>query len=358
MKVLITRTDKLGDLVLSLPVVDYLRAARPDLEIHVMVAPVSVPLVENHPLVASVWTWADTDSSTRLAGLKSELAAENFQAVIMLQYRRELALLLKSAGIGQRYGPLSRWSSWLLLNRGSWQKRGHSDGHEMDFNLDLAGRFLRPDARPECRPELATLHLSAGQRAKGKEFRQEFQLGADKAVFIHPGSGGSAQDWQPGRFAGVANSLASLEGFQVFITGAGPDARVVERMKPTLDSRVRLLVDRYNLRDFLGVLTGADYFVGPSTGPLHMASALGVGVVGLYPLKRTMRPMRWGPRGPSVRTVTPDQSRPADSANRKERSRQGNCMDDIYERDVLAAVLDLHRHATTAALKSETAPEE
>lgn len=358
MKILVTRTDKLGDLVLSLPVFTYLRQARPDLEIHALVAPGNEPLVENLPGLAGLWTWSVDGTEAETRQLQQRLAAEGFAAAILLQYRRELALLLKGAGIGRRYGPFSRFSSWFLLNRGSWQKRSHSDRHEMDQNLDLARRFLGAAAGGVPRPEHARVHLGAGQEDLGREFRREYQLGEDYAVFIHPGSGGSALDWPVDRFAGVANALAAQEGFHVFITGTAADARVVASLQPLLDGRIRLLVDRYNLRDFLGVLTGADYFVGPSTGPLHMAAGLGVATVGIFPPVRTMSPGRWGPRGPLAEAVTPTVDCPARRLCRGERCRHFNCLEAIYERDVLEAVLTLHCNKQAADRIAGAASEE
>ncbi len=358
LKVLVTRTDKLGDLVLSLPVFEFLHQARPDLEIHALVAPGSEPLVEHAPHLAGVWTWSVDAAPAVQEDLRARLAAEGFEAAIMLQYRRELALLLRAAGIGRRHGPWSRFSSWFLLNRGSWQKRSHSRRHEMDQNLDLARRFLGRAGAQIPRPRHSRVHLGAGQAELGRDFRREYQAEDAHVVFIHPGSGGSALDWPVERFAGVAGALAALDNFQVFITGSAADAATVAALTPLLDGRVRLLVDRYNLRDFLGVLTGADYFVGPSTGPLHMAAGLGVGTVGIYPPVRTMSPGRWGPRGPRVRTVVPDVPCPARRLCRGERCRHFNCLDAIYERDVLEAVLDLHRSQSAADTRSGTAPEE
>lgn len=348
MKILVARTDKLGDLVLSLPVFEYLAAGRPDLEVHAMVAPGSEPLVEHLPGLAGVWTWSDDDPDDVREDLRRRLAATGFEAAILLQYRRELAWLLRSAGVGRRYGPLSRWSSWVLLNRGSWQKRSHSERHEMDQNLDLARRFLGRAVAGVAAPERPRIHLGPDQDRLGRDFRREFGLQGARAVFLHPGSGGSALDWPARRFAGVANALAAQDDFQVFITGSAADARTVAAMRPHLEGKVNLLVERYTLREFLGVLTGADYFVGPSTGPLHMAAALGLGVVGLFPPVRTMSPGRWGPRGTWVQTVVPVVECPARRLCRRERCEHHNCMEAIYERDVLEAVLDLHRQKTAA----------
>ena len=207
----------------------------------------------------------------------------------------------------------------------------------MDFNLDLV-RGLVKEQGPEAEPGL---HLSAEQVETGRRFRETEAAGARQVAFVHPGSGGSALDWEPERFAEVANGLAVRDGWRVFVTGTGADKAVIDRMTPFLDDKVGHLAERYELGDFLGVLTGGDLMVGPSTGPLHIAAALGLAAVGLYPPVVTMNPDRWGPRGPWVQTLVPDVDCPADRVCTETRCPHFNCMTGIGPREVLAAAGDL-----------------
>ncbi len=340
MKVLVTRTDRLGDLVLSLPVFACLKQARPDWSIQALVAPASVPVVENDPALDRVWTWTPGDLCQRRELLPA-LRREGFQAAVMLHYQGELAGLLKKAHIPRRYGPLSKLGSWFRLNRGMIQNRSRCRHHELEYNLHLAGRLLGKEAKAVCVPSEPRLVLTSGQRQAGQEFRRDLAAGAHTVVFVHPGSGGSALDWEPRRFAGVANSLAALEGFAVFITGAGGDSDMVNRVRPLLNPPVKVLLDQYGLRDFLGVLSGGDLMIAPSTGPLHLAAALGLAVVGLYPPVPTMSPHRWGPRGPLARVVVPDVECPSRRFCQGVRCPQHNCLQAVYERDVLDMALAL-----------------
>lgn len=349
MKVLVVRTDRLGDLVLSLPVFAAGRAARPDWEFHALVAPACAPLVENDPNVAAVWTWSPVGAAAAEAELVAALRAERFDAAVMLQFRAPLARLLKQAGIGRLYGPLSKPSSWFLLNRGTWQRRSRGGRHEMDLNLELLAALLRT-RRVESGP--ARLHLSPAQEEIGRGFRRDLAGGADRVAFVHPGSGGSALDWDPARFAAAAGALADLPGWRVFVTGQGADGPAVLAMQAAgLDPRVGILLDRYTLREFLGVLSGGDAFIGPSTGPLHLASALGLGTVGIFPPAPAMHPRRWGPRGPWNRVLVPEVTCPGRHACKLEKCPLHNCLGEVSVSTVLGAVRMVlaEREASTAA---------
>ena len=345
MKVLVARTDRLGDLVLSLPVFEDIKARRPDWQVHALVAPQSVPLVENDPHIDAVWTWTGSETEDELEDLTAKLRRERFDAGVILQYRTAVARLMKRAGIPKRYGPLSKRSSWFLLNRGSWQSRSRGRKHEMEHNLLLARRLTggvlpwfgkRDHEFPEPR-----LHLTSGQQEIGRAFRRDEAPGTETLVFVHPGSGGSALDWEPSRFAGVANALARQPGWRVFITGSAADSGTVAAVAGHLDQGIGLLLDRFSLREFMGILSAGDLFIGPSTGPLHMAAAVGSATVGLFPPVVTMSPERWGPRGSLSRALVPQVDCPARRICLEEKCILYNCMTRIFDEEVVEAALEV-----------------
>jgi ADP-heptose:LPS heptosyltransferase len=315
-----------------------LKRARPDWEVHAMVAPGTLPLIEHDPDLDGVWTWQAGGDGCDARALAGDLRRAGFDAAVLLQYRRELALLLRGAGVRRLYGPRSKFSSWFLLNRGTRQGRSRSRRHEMALNADLVRGLLDGADVPVLPPRL---YLSAAQREAGAAFRAEHAAGAETVAFVHPGSGGSALDWRPAGFAEVANTLAQQPGWRVFVTGAARDAATVGAVGARLRSEVNVLLDAFTLREFLGVLSAGDVFVGPSTGPLHMAPALGLAAVGLYPPVPTMAPARWGPQGRWVRALEPAVDCPAERICRGERCPLHNCMEEIAVAEVVAAAVTL-----------------
>jgi ADP-heptose:LPS heptosyltransferase len=333
MKVLVARCDRLGDLVLSLPVFAWLKQRRPSWEVHALVAAAATPLVENDPAIDAIYTWHGTCDPE----LERKLAEERYDAVLILQYQTELAAMLRRCGIRRRYGPLSRWSSWLLLNRGVVQGRSRVRRHESDYNLDLARR-LAGRGRPAVDP---VIHLQPQQREAGLRLRAAEAPGAEVLAFVHPSSGGSALDWEPEHFAAVANTLAARPGWRVWLTGSHHDRLVIDRLGPHLDPRVKVMAERFPLREFLGMLSAGDLMVAPSTGPLHMAAALGLAAVGLYPPAPTMSPRRWGPLGTWSRAVVPAVDCPAKRHCLLERCLLYNCLAGVRVAEVVTAAVDL-----------------
>ena len=339
MKVLVTRTDRLGDLVLSLPAIAALKETAPDWEIHAMVAPAAVPLVRNDPHLDRVWTWRDDLPRAAARQLGNDLRAAGFDAAVMLQYRRQLAALLKRAGVGRLYGPHSKVSSWYYLNRGQRQIRSEGGRHEVDFNRELVARLLAESGLEPAGATAPRIRLDETQEGQRQAFRAASGAAA-ATVFIHPGSGGSALDWPPRRFAALANELAADGNCRVLVTGTEADRPVIEAVRRDLDPAVTVLLDHYELPEFLAVLAAGDLMIGPSTGPLHLAAAVGVATLGLFPPVASMHPDRWGPRGRAAdqsRNLMPDVVCPAGRVCRRKRCPHFNCMDLIEVGAVLAA---------------------
>ena len=149
----------------------------------------------------------------------------------------------------------------------------------------------------------------------------------------------ASQKGAEARIGYFGGSITAQPGWRVFVTGHGGDGPAVLAMQAAgLDPRVEVLLDMYALREFLGVLSSGDVFLGPSTGPLHLAGALGLGVVGIYPPVPAMSPRRWGPRSRWNRVLVPEVACPGRHACLLERCPLHNCLGEVGVNAAVAAV--------------------
>lgn len=336
MKVLVARCDRLGDLVLALPSLAWLRRVRPDWEIHALVAPENAPVVEHDPAIDAYYTWNLALTTERLP----QIRGEGYDAAVLLQYQAPLAHLVRDARVKLRHGPLTKPLSWWLLNRGSWQRRSRVARHERDFNVDLMRKLAGRNV-PDIDVDDPRLWLGPEQVQLGREFRARQAGGAGTVVFVHPGSGGSALNWAPERYAEVANALSRRPGWAVFVTGSHHDRVTIDAMAATLEPQVQVVSEQFPLRDFLGVLSGGDLMLAPSTGPLHVAAALGLAAVGVYPPAPTMSPRRWGVLGPWSMSVEAPVDCPSRRYCLREHCLLFNCLDCLAPSRVIEVALEL-----------------
>jgi ADP-heptose:LPS heptosyltransferase len=98
---------------------------------------------------------------------------------------------------------------------------------------------------------------------------------------IHPGHGGGRQEWPPEYYSEVGSGLVR-RGWQVAVTGTGKEQGLVDRVCAGVEGGAVSLAGRLDLRQFAAVLAHAGLFVSVSTGPMHLAGAVGVPTVPLY----------------------------------------------------------------------------
>ena len=187
-----------------------------------------------------------------------------------------------------------------MLNDRKHQKRSRNQQHEYRYNLDLIKDLVKnvDYAKPVLKPSLQDIKL-------GKSYLKDTGQKNKKPVIIHPGHGGSAHNLPTSAYIRLSELVAEA-GFLVIVS-LGPQEENLKKL--FTDSCKQPLAFLTGIPD-LGVLTGAYYgcraFIGGSTGPMHLAAALGLPVVAFFPPVAAMTPTRWGPVCEKKLVLMPD----------------------------------------------------
>ncbi len=295
-KILVIRTDRLGDVILTLPVCSTLRNALPEARISMLVRNYVRPVVLGNTFVDEVlWEDDDRGAPRSFQALRREIHEKHFDAAIVVRPTLRNALLAATARIPVRVGTGYRWYSGLLTHR-VFEHRKTAHRHELDFNRNLLAPLgITPDR--SFPPDYG---IAVADRTK-REMRSILgSFGVDdrhQVVVLHPASGGSAREWPPDRFREVGLRLAALNDVRVVVTGMPSEERTLRRVLDRSCPPFISLVGHLALASLAALLERASLFIANSTGPLHLANALGTPVIGLYPPVRPMSAARWGPYG-------------------------------------------------------------
>ena len=267
-----------------------------------------------------------------------ELRRGRFDACVVVHPTFRLALLMFFAGIPVRVGSGYR-AYGALFNRRVFTHRKTAERHEAEYNLELLaplGCALPPPEGPG-----ATIVIPDEARARVRELLRGEGVGAgEKIVVVHPGSGGSAREWPLASFAVLAAALSGRPGFRVVVTGtAGEKERAAVIVRGT-EGRARDLCGKLTLKELAALLREAALVVANSTGPIHIAAALGTAVLGFYPQIPVMGPVRWGPRTRRARGLVPAKD-PACADCRKSEGGECACMASISVADALHSADEL-----------------
>jgi len=176
-------------------------------------------------------------------------------------------------------------------------------------------------------------------------------IGADDLlVILHPGSGGSARDWKRENFGALGRRLAALPHVKVLVVGREKERELVSFVCEMIGPSALPWIDRLSLRDYAALAHEASLFVANSTGPLHIAAAVGTRVIGLYSQIVALSAARWGPYASDAVVFAPV-GKPADcSTCIAVKGHPCECMDSIRVEDVFeAATRFLRERATVKA---------
>jgi len=300
-KYCIFRTDAIGDLILTLPMAFAIKASRPGAEVTFCVQEYTRPIASLCPAVDDVLTTGARDLEGNLFAFADTLRERAFTTAVFAYPRPMLALAARIAGIPTRIGTAYRFYSFLFSEK-QREHRRESALHESRYNLNLlvhAGIKGYTAVPP-------LLRIPGDLAVRADLALNESGIGGDPFVILHPGSAGSADTWSVESFAALGEMIANeLPGIRILITGGAKEQQLVESLVAAIGRRAAALRRQLPLDEFAAVIASADALVANSTGPLHIAAAIGVPVVGLYPDTPVMHPRRWGPLGDDHIVLTP-----------------------------------------------------
>lgn len=297
-RILITRTDRLGDVLLSLPAVAYLRKQLPSSEIH---------FVCKADYLTVIGGWLEANQivghgliTGGVTAWKDWIAAKKFDAALLLYADRPVYFATWAAKVALRAGSFSKPWSLLTLNTGLRQRRSSAEKNEAIYNLQLAQKLLEV-AKGKVDftlPPGVELPRDSESAEQAKDLLKSLGVNSDAPyVVIHPGMGGSALNLSARQYVVLLQSIEKKRGVPVIVT-KGPatsdDTLLSEMRKQKKDLRV---VENIELKILREVFRRAELVIGPSTGPLHLAHFVGTKTVGIYSPVRSHHASRWQPFG-------------------------------------------------------------
>ncbi|UKN00671.1 glycosyltransferase family 9 protein [Paracrocinitomix mangrovi] len=301
-KIVISRTDSIGDVVLTLPLAGILKKKYPEATIVMLIKSYTRSIVACSEYVDEIWEWDVIERWSYNDQIKW-LVAHNVDCFIHVFPRKELARLAKKAEVPIRIGTSHRSYHILTCNKRVNFTRKRSDLHEAQLNTKL----LEPLGikKEYSLKELASFLGFTKIPDLPKHFKDLLNLDKQKVIF-HPKSQGSAREWPLEQYMSLATQL-DADKFQIFFTGTKNESEEFSHLIPKQDNIVDLS-GQMSLEELVAFISHVDHLVAASTGPLHISAACGVHAIGLYTDMRPIHPGRWQPIGNEVTIIVSEKN--------------------------------------------------
>lgn len=277
MRVCLVLMSGLGDVVHGLPLVNALKRADAATRITWVVQPMPAGILTPHPAVDEVVLFDAHEGLPALRRLLRQLGGRRFDVTLNLNtyFKAIWPTLFSRAPL--RIGidrARTRDPVWLAANR---TIPPGPVKHTQDIFLEFLAVLGIPAEPLEWR-----LAPTAAEAEAARAFLEPLREQGPIASIV-VASGNEKKDWTPEGYAAVADALERDLGFRTVLVG-GPAEREVALAR-AVAGRAReqpawALGD--GVRRVLALLHGSDLVIAPDTGPLHMARAMDVPVVGLF----------------------------------------------------------------------------
>ena len=280
MNILITRHDKIGDFVTSLPLYYVIKKSNPNNKVYALVSKINVELAKQIDFIDEVILYDKDDFWQTLKNIK----AANINTSISGFIDTRLGWLLFLSGIKIRIAPATKLAQ-LFFNKTLKQRRSLVEKTEVKYNLDLA-KMLDKTIDLSFKPPLLRLN-------KCQSFRKKQQLVGKKIALFHPGYGGSSDgNLSLEDYIRLAKSIHKINNVQVVWT-FGPDDLQTKIQIQTLIDKQDLIYQPLTLLDFCNLINDSEMLISTSTGPMHLAGALNIKTISFFGSTLFASPKRW-----------------------------------------------------------------
>lgn len=295
-RIVVVRTDRIGDVLLSTPVLKVLRKHYPMSHIAMMVSPYTKEIVDGNPFIDEVIV-LDKDGAQQgfLATVKfvAKLKKKKFDLAIILHPTLRTHMICFLADIKERIG-YDRKAPYFLTKIVPHHKQ-EGLKHEMEYNFDL----LEPLGITERASELyMPIKESSEEFVEGLLCRCGINSSKDKIIAINPAASCVSKRWPVSRFAELADRLCALYNAKIIIVADQAHSQISKDLLQMTRCKPFDLSGQLSLSQLASLFKRCVLVISNDSGPVHLAVAVGTPVISIFGRNQPgLGPKRWGPLG-------------------------------------------------------------
>ena len=285
-RVIISKTNQIGDVILGLPLASALKKMDATCQIVFLGRGYTKAVID---LYADVDEYADIADGIPAADIIIHLSQDT--AVLEAAYKANIPVRIASG---------RKFAAWRTCNHLLNISRKGSNLHEAQLDLKFCQKFGQ--TRSHGKKDIIDLW-----NFRSTEGAMEGPKGAKgakgaKRIILHPKTKGNHIEWPMTRYSELIHLLPE-DRYTIFITGSSAEGREIRSGIPQ-KANVYDLTGKTTLEELIQHIASCDALIGASTGPVHLAAALNRNTLGLYSQKQPQYAVRWGPLGAKADVIT------------------------------------------------------
>jgi ADP-heptose:LPS heptosyltransferase len=304
-RILITRPDHLGDVLLTLPAAVALRFSIPDAHICFLVSNHLGDVTTHCPAIDETYTLPFPPVMAQygarawpgLVTHRTTIKRGCFDIAILARPDDPWSgELMMAAGIPVRIGYEHPRTLPFLTRALPFRENRHVTMHALDLIEAAMDYFTPRPSFPTCAPVTDCFApTSEEEAAVVKVLTQAAPDAGMRPCVLHPGSSWPIKNWSPHQWGALAARLRQSEGFTPVVTGGKDDLELVSAVVQASKGQAYDLAGKLTIGSLAALFRRASLVIATDSGPLHLAAMVGARVVGLY---GPADPLKFGPYCP------------------------------------------------------------
>ena len=277
-KILLIRLRRIGDVILTTPAISALRQGIPAASISYIIERPYRELVEENPNLDKVIVLERKQSLREFSKLLRLIRKEKYDVVLDFHGgpRASFITLLSKAKL--KVGYRIKYKNFIYnIKLPRSPKEGYFHSVENHINLVKALGVNVKSLPPLYLPQARKTEVE-----KVKKFIEENTLGGSKIIAIHISAGNAFRNWGVDNLVQLTNLLAQQPDVKIVLIGTSEDQKAEEEILKKSTASLLSLVGRLNLREAKELISHSSLFVGPDSGPMHIAASTSTPIVALF----------------------------------------------------------------------------
>jgi lipopolysaccharide heptosyltransferase II len=277
-KILLIRLRRIGDVILTTPAVTTLRQCFPASSISYIVERPYRELVEGNPNLDKVIVLEKKQGLKDFFRLIRLIRKEKYDAVLDFHGGPRASLITLFSRAKLKVGYRIKYKNFIYdIKLPRRPEQGYFHSVENHINLVKALGVEVKSFPPLYLPQARKTEVE-----RVSKFIKENSLGASKIIAIHISAGNEFRNWGVDNLVQLINLLGQRADVKIVLLGTGEDQKAEEEILKKSTASVLSLVGRLNLREVREFISRSSLFVGPDSGPMHIAASTSTPIVALF----------------------------------------------------------------------------
>lgn len=282
-KILVIRTAYIGDVLMTLPVLQPLKQKCPQAEIHFLAPHAAAPLLENHPYLDRIipydafWFYKREHWLSQYRAVMKELKKESYDLIIEARGDiRDLLFLVRPLKAPYKAAYAYGGGEYFLTHPVPYSQLIHKvDGHlnilqHLGIKIPFNDRHMK-------------IYLSDKEITQAKETLTlmgiDFNL---PLVGIHPGGRKPLKSWAADRYGQLASILHQKTNAQVLVTGTEEEIPLINQMQDSAGFPLFIVAGKTSIREMAAILSCCNMFVTNDSAPMHLSVSVDTPTLALF----------------------------------------------------------------------------